>query len=80
MCENSPDQTHRTGTVGDLISALADHAKQDEALTLEEVENKIAGIYRFFAEEAPGVQAQEQGELGVLWRIADDFYRAEGAE
>ena len=43
------------------------------ALTLEEAENRIKDIYEFFAVAAPGVVPKEDGELGLLWRIVDDF-------
>lgn len=80
MCENYPTYSDVTAPDRSVLANLFPD-RNDEALTLEEVENRIAGIYRFFAAEAPGVHAQEQGELGELWRIADDFYAAEeGAE
>lgn len=42
-----------------------------EALTLEEIENHIRDIYHWMAQEAPGVQPQETGELGALWALFD---------
>lgn len=42
------------------------------ALTLEEIEDRISEIYHWFAREAPGVTPQEDGELGNLWKLFDD--------
>lgn len=42
-----------------------------EALTLEEIENRIRDIYEFFTVTAPGVRPQETGELGALWALFD---------
>lgn len=47
------------------------------AYTLEEVEDRISGIYHMFAREAPGVTPVEAGELGVLWALFDDMVGAE---
>lgn len=47
--------------------------------TLEETENEIAGIYRWFATEAPGVTVREEGHLAALWAVADDYYAKEEA-
>lgn len=46
---------------------------------LDEVENEIASIYRWFAHEAPGVTVREEGHLAQLWSIADAYYAEEGA-
>ena len=48
------------------------------ALTLEEIEQRIAGIYRFFHQVAPGVTPQETGELGTLWRLFDEMMAKKG--
>lgn len=40
-------------------------------MMLEEAENEIASIYRWFAEEAPGVVVQEEGHLAQLWAFVD---------
>ena len=42
-----------------------------EALTLDEIEDRISGFYHWMAREAPGVQPQETGELGALWALFD---------
>ena len=43
-----------------------------EALTLEEIENRISEIYAFFSQVAPGVTPRSDvGELGVLWALFD---------
>ena len=42
------------------------------ALTLEEIEQRIYEQYRFFAQVAPGVTPNpDVGELGTLWRLFD---------
>lgn len=41
------------------------------ALTLDEIEQRIYEQYQFFAQVAPGVTPQETGELGTLWRLFD---------
>lgn len=50
------------------------------ALTLEEIEQRISGIYRWFAREAPGVTPKEEGELGVLWSLVYDRVDDDGNE
>lgn len=45
--------------------------------SLEETENEIAGVYRWFAREAPGVRVQEEGHLAQLWAVADAYYDKE---
>lgn len=42
-----------------------------EALTLEEIENRIRDIYEFFHQVQPDVTPQETGELGALWALFD---------
>lgn len=43
-------------------------------LTLEEIEQRISGIYRWFAREAPDVKPNpDAGELGLLWSLFDDY-------
>lgn len=49
------------------------------ALTLEEVEDRISGIYHMFAREAPGVTPVEAGDLGVLWSLFDEMVQYEVA-
>lgn len=44
---------------------------------LSEIENEIAGIYRWFAKEAPGVVVREEGTLERLWAVADTLYAQE---
>lgn len=46
------------------------------ALTLEEIEDRISGIYHWFARVAPGVTPREDGELGILWKLFDDEVNA----
>lgn len=47
------------------------------ALTLEEIEDRISGIYHWFAREAPSVKPNpDMGELGLLWRLFDDEVNA----
>ena len=42
------------------------------ALTLEEIEQRIYETYHMFAREAPGVTPNpDAGELGTLWRLFD---------
>ena len=45
--------------------------------SLEETENEIAGIYCWFAREAPGVVVREEGHLAALWALADSYYEKE---
>lgn len=40
-------------------------------LTLDEIEFRIYETYQYFAREAPGVTAQEEGDLGLLWSLFD---------
>ena len=40
-------------------------------MTLEQVEREIAGHYRWFAKEAPGVTPMETGALAQLWAVFD---------
>lgn len=40
-------------------------------MTLEQVEMEINHFYKWFAREAPGVTAREEGTLGDLWALAD---------
>lgn len=47
------------------------------AYTLDQAENEIAGIYRWFHENSPGTVVQEVGHLADLWSIVD-FYLATG--
>lgn len=49
-------------------------------MTLEEAENEIHGIYRWFAEEAPGVVVQEEGHLAQLWAVVDSHLDPETGE
>lgn len=37
-------------------------------MKLQEIEDEIAHVYRWFAAEAPGVRVQEHGRLAQLWR------------
>lgn len=47
------------------------------ALTLEEIEDRISEIYHWFAREAPGVKPNPHaGELGNLWKLFDDEVNA----
>ena len=46
-------------------------------LTLDEVHNDIAAIYRWWAVKAPGVTPVEAGELGALWALADILHEEE---
>jgi hypothetical protein len=48
-------------------------------MTLEQAENEIAAIYRWFAQEAPGVTVREEGHLANLWAVADAHYEKESA-
>ena len=48
------------------------------ALTLEEIEQRIYETYHMFAREAPGVAPQETGELGTLWRLFDEMMAKKG--
>lgn len=48
-------------------------------MSLTQVENEIHSIYRWFAQEAPGVTVQEEGHLAQLWALADDYYAKENA-
>lgn len=45
--------------------------------SLNEVENEIAGIYRWFSQEAPGVSVREEGHLAQLWAVADRLIELE---
>lgn len=48
------------------------------ALTLEEVDQRIFDLYQFFHQADPTVKPNpEAGELGLLWRIHDDFMNEE---
>lgn len=47
------------------------------AYTLEQAENEIAGIYRWFHENSPGTVVQEIGHLADLWSICDYYYALE---
>lgn len=47
------------------------------AYTLEQAENEIAGIYKWFAANSPGTVVQEVGHLADLWSIADYYYALE---
>lgn len=40
-------------------------------MRLEEVEKEIQAVYRWFAEQAPGVRVQEHGRLAQLWAEFD---------
>lgn len=40
-------------------------------MKLEEAENEISSIYRWFAQEAPGVAVREEGHLAQLWAFVD---------
>lgn len=45
--------------------------------SINEVENEIAGIYHWYAKEAPGVTPIETGHLANLWALADRIYEEE---
>lgn len=47
------------------------------AYTLEQAENEIAGIYRWFSQQSPGTRVREEGHLADLWSIADYYYALE---
>lgn len=48
------------------------------ALTLEEIEQRIYDQYQFFAQVAPSVTPRETGELGTLWRLFDGMMAEKG--
>lgn len=41
---------------------------------IAELEQGIATVYRWFAENAPGVTPKEEGHLGMMWEEADALY------
>lgn len=45
--------------------------------TLDEVHADIHTIYRWWAEQAPGVTPVEENELGALWALADRMHEEE---
>ena len=46
-------------------------------MSIEQIENDIAGIYRWWAQSAPGVTPLEAGHLADLWALADYEYEKE---
>lgn len=48
--------------------------------TLDEAHEQISAIYKWFAQQAPGVTPQETGELRSLWAIADQLHEEEGVD
>lgn len=49
-------------------------------LTIDEVQDRIKSVYEFFAVTAPGVWAQESGELSALWSLYDAHVEAQRVE
>lgn len=41
---------------------------------LNRIEQDIRDIYRWWAEQSPGVTPREEGVLGSLWKQADEHY------
>lgn len=56
---------------------MTDKNEQPKSLTIEQVEQDIYDIYRFWAITAPGRVVNETGRLQVLWKVWDTLYRAE---
>lgn len=46
-------------------------------MTLNEVEERISEIYKWYSIVAPGVSPQETGELGALWAMFDRMVEGE---
>ena len=46
-------------------------------MTLDEVHEDIAAIYKWWAVKAPGVTPRESNELGALWALADILHEEE---
>ena len=42
-------------------------------VTVEELDKEIERVYRWWANEAPGVTPREHGYLGQLWAARDQY-------
>ncbi len=49
----------------------------DPFYNLDSVHEDIRTIYRWWAEQAPGVTPVEENELGALWALADRLHEEE---
>lgn len=56
---------------------MTDKNEQRESLTIEQVEQDIYDIYRFWAVADPEVKPKEVGRLQVLWKVWDTLYKQE---